>query len=76
MQESESFQLFSDPPAFWYPVRRDVAAVLLALGRPQEALVEAEATLAMMPKEPETERDQSRGRACAGPLRSSLNRSR
>lgn len=66
LQEAESFQQFADPPAFWYPVRRDVAVALLALGRAKDALAEAEATLALMPKEPETERIRTRARAALG----------
>jgi hypothetical protein len=76
LQESESFQMFSDPPAFWYPVRRDVAAALLALGRPKEALVEAETTLRMMPKEPETERIRAQVQLVLAPKPGSSQRSR
>jgi len=54
MQETKAFLSFSDPPAFWYPVRRDVAAALLALGKPKDALREADATLRNTPKEPVT----------------------
>ena len=54
MQETKAFLSFSDPPAFWYPVRRDMAAALLAMGKPKEALREAEATLRSTPKEPVT----------------------
>jgi len=54
MQETKGFLAFSDPPAFWYPVRRDVAAALLALGKPRDALREADATLRNTPKEPIT----------------------
>jgi len=54
MQETKAFLSFSDPPAFWYPVRRDVAAALLALGKPKDALREADATLKNTPKEPVT----------------------
>jgi tetratricopeptide (TPR) repeat protein len=54
MQETKAFLSFSDPPAFWYPVRRDVAAALLALGKPKDALREADATLKATPKEPVT----------------------
>ncbi|MGE5721014.1 MAG: hypothetical protein ACM3YM_01010 [Sphingomonadales bacterium] len=63
LQEARAFQSFADPPAFWYPVRRDVAAALLALGRPGEAVKEADATLEAMPREPETL--AIRGRALA-----------
>ena len=54
MQETKAFLSFSDPPAFWYPVRRDMAAALIALGKPKEALREADATLRSTPKEPAT----------------------
>jgi len=54
LQETKAFLSFSDPPAFWYPVRRDVAAMLLALGKPKDALHETDITLRLMPKEPVT----------------------
>jgi len=54
MQETKAFLSFSDPPAFWYPVRRDMAAALLAMGKPKDALREADATLRSTPKEPVT----------------------
>ncbi|HMI18093.1 MAG TPA: hypothetical protein VK533_00980 [Sphingomonas sp.] len=54
MQETKAFLGFSDPPAFWYPVRRDMAAALLAMGKPQDALREADDTLRATPKEPVT----------------------
>jgi len=54
MQETRAFLSFSDPPAFWYPVRRDMAAALLAMGKPKDALREAETTLAAVPREPVT----------------------
>lgn len=54
LQESEVFAGFADPPAFWYPVRRDVAAALLAAGRSREAMAEADAALRAMPREPAT----------------------
>jgi len=54
IQETKAFLSFSDPPAFWYPVRRDVAAALLAMGKPRDALREADNTLKAMPKEPVT----------------------
>ena len=46
------FTLFVDPPAWWFPVRRSLAAALLAGGQPQAALDEAKATLAKWPKDP------------------------
>jgi tetratricopeptide (TPR) repeat protein len=54
LQETKGFLAYSDPPAFWYPVRRDVAAALLALDKPRDALRETDATLAIAPKEPVT----------------------
>lgn len=54
IQETKAFLTFSDPPAFWYPVRRDMAAALLAMGKPKDALREAELTLRHTPKEPMT----------------------
>jgi len=54
MQETKAFLNFSDPPAFWYPVRRDIAAALLAMGKPKDALRETDATLKAVPKEPVT----------------------
>ena len=54
IQETKAFLTFSDPPAFWYPVRRDMAGALLAMGKPKEAVREAELTLRHTPNEPVT----------------------
>jgi tetratricopeptide (TPR) repeat protein len=54
MQETRAFLSFSDPPAFWYPVRRDMAAALLAMGEYKHALREIERTLKATPHEPVT----------------------
>jgi tetratricopeptide (TPR) repeat protein len=54
IQETKAFLTFSDPPAFWYPVRRDMAAALLAMGKPKQAVREAELTLRHTPHEPVT----------------------
>jgi len=51
VEETFDFRQFSDPPAFWYPVRRDVAAALLAGGQREEAAKEAKASLAIRPKD-------------------------
>ena len=32
IEETADFSVFTDPPAFWYPVRRDLAAALFAQG--------------------------------------------
>lgn len=52
IEETEDFMQFADPPAFWYPVRRDIAAALLAAGDKAGALVELEASLKLRPKDP------------------------
>lgn len=52
IEETEDFMRFSDPPAFWYPVRRDLSAALLAAGNNAEALKELDASLKLRPKDP------------------------
>ncbi len=52
IEETPDFSRFSDPPAFWYPVRRDVAVALLAAGDAtgaQRALLDS---LKLRPKDP------------------------
>jgi len=51
IEETEDFRRFSDPPAFWYPVRRDVAAALLAAGDTIGARAAAEASLRLRPRD-------------------------
>lgn len=51
IEETKDFMQFSDPPAFWYPVRRDVAAALLAAGDPAGARTAAEASLRLRPRD-------------------------
>lgn len=55
IEETEDFSRFSDPPAFWYPVRRDLAQALLASGDAEGALREAHATLKVRPRDPVAE---------------------
>jgi len=55
IEETEDFSRFSDPPAFWYPVRRDLAQALLATGDKEAALREAKATLDVRPRDPVAE---------------------
>lgn len=52
IEETPDFMMFSDPPAFWYPVRRDLAAALLAAGDKAGALREVDAALKLRPKDP------------------------
>lgn len=52
IEETDDFMRFSDPPAFWYPVRRDVAAARAAAGDKAGALVELEASLKLRPNDP------------------------
>jgi len=55
IEETPSFNDFTDPPAFWYPVRRDLAAALLAAGDVAGARREAEASLKLRVKDPVAE---------------------
>ena len=52
IEETEDFMRFSDPPAFWYPVRRDLAAALAAAGDKAGALKELDASLKLRPRDP------------------------
>jgi len=52
LEETPAFGEFTDPPAFWYPVRRDVAAALLASGDAAGAKAAAEAALKLRVKDP------------------------
>lgn len=52
IEETEDFMQFSDPPAFWYPVRRDLAAALLAADDTAGARRELDASLKLRPKDP------------------------
>ena len=54
LQESDDFSSVSDPPAWHYPVRRDLAAALLQQGDAAGARREAEAALKYRPKDPGT----------------------
>ena len=51
IEETKDFMQFSDPPAFWYPVRRDVAAALLASGDAAGAREAAAASLRLRPRD-------------------------
>ena len=51
LQENSDFRLYSDPPVWWYPVRRDFAAALLASGDLAGARKEIESSLALWPKD-------------------------
>ncbi|MBW8783801.1 MAG: hypothetical protein JF593_04055 [Novosphingobium sp.] len=50
-EESRDFTRFFDPPAFWYPVRRDLAAALLASGDAAGAEREARSSLKLRPRD-------------------------
>ena len=54
LQESDQFSSVADPPAWHYPVRRDLAEALLAAGDAAGAKKEAEAALAYRVKDPGT----------------------
>lgn len=52
LQEDPEFSAVADPPAWYYPVRRDLAQALIADGDATGARREAEAVLAYRPKDP------------------------
>jgi tetratricopeptide (TPR) repeat protein len=54
LQESDDFSSVSDPPAWHYPIRRDLAAALLEMNDKAGARREAEAALKYRPKDPGT----------------------
>jgi hypothetical protein len=54
LQEGDMFRSFADPPAWYYPVRRDLAAALLEQRDSTGARREAQAALKFRPKDPET----------------------
>ena len=54
MQESNDFSSVSDPPAWHYPVRRDLALALLQQNDVAGARREADAALKYRPKDPGT----------------------
>ncbi|MFC0589991.1 hypothetical protein ACFFF7_11250 [Novosphingobium aquiterrae] len=55
LEETKDFSDFTDPPAFWYPVRRDLAAALLASGDAGGAQREAETALVLRKHDPVAE---------------------
>jgi hypothetical protein len=54
LQESDAFASVADPPAWYYPARRDLAAALLAAGDVAGARREAAAALKYRPRDPGT----------------------
>ncbi len=52
IEESKAMHGYDDPPIWWYPVRRSLAAALLTAGKPKDALREANAALARRPLDP------------------------
>jgi tetratricopeptide (TPR) repeat protein len=54
LQEGDDFSSVSDPPAWYYPVRRDLASALLEEGDVTGARKEAEAALKYRPRDPGT----------------------
>ncbi|QNA85167.1 hypothetical protein G4G27_15045 [Sphingomonas sp. So64.6b] len=70
LQESKIMAGFADPPAWWYPVRRDMAAALLAMGKPAEAIRMADAALAGRPRDPVTLSVRAEAEAAIGSARS------
>jgi tetratricopeptide (TPR) repeat protein len=54
LEESDDFSSVADPPAWHYPIRRDLAEALAASGDIVQARKEAEAALKFRPKDPGT----------------------
>ena len=54
IEEAKNMRGYDDPPIWWYPVRRSLAAALLASGNPKDALEQADAALARRPLDPLT----------------------
>ena len=54
LDEIKAMKDYSDPPIWWYPPRRSLAAALLASGDVKDALREADAALAQRPLDPVT----------------------
>ena len=54
LQESDDFSSVADPPAWHYPVRRDLASALLEEGDVAGARKEAQAALKYRPRDPGT----------------------
>ncbi len=69
IEETRDFRYFSDPPAFWYPVRRDVAAALLAAGDAAGARLAASASLKLRPRDPVALALLERAEAAVKPIR-------
>ncbi len=49
IEEAKPLGETADPPLWWYPVRRDVAAALLATGKARDAIAAADASLKRRP---------------------------
>jgi hypothetical protein len=52
IQEEEAFASVTDPPSFWYPVRRSVAEAKIAMGDKAGARLELQRSLQLRPKDP------------------------
>ncbi|MBI1407604.1 MAG: hypothetical protein GC145_15945 [Caulobacter sp.] len=53
-KQERIFADYRDPPAWWCPARRSLAAALLAQGKAQEALAETRTVLKVWPRDPMT----------------------
>ncbi len=54
MIQERRLRMMSDPPGWWYPVRRSLAAALLQDGKPDQAAAEARQVLKTWPNDPVT----------------------
>jgi tetratricopeptide (TPR) repeat protein len=66
IEEARPITGYSDPPVWWYPVRRSVAEARLAGGDARGALADAEATLKRRPNDPMTLAVRARAQSALG----------
>ena len=66
LEEKRTLEGSYDPPAWWYPVRRDLAEARLERGDVKIALREADAALALRPRDPVTVKLKARAIAELG----------
>ena len=52
IETSKVLTHFDDPPVWWYPTERSLAAALLAAGDAKQALAQANAALTRRPRDP------------------------
>ncbi|MES2337419.1 MAG: hypothetical protein V4537_04905 [Pseudomonadota bacterium] len=66
IEEAAPISGYSDPPVWWYPIRRSVAEARLVAGDAKGALADAETTLKRRPNDPMTLAVRARAQAALG----------